>query len=99
MYEMYKINKTISDLKNGQYSLEQIGILEYAIYKYGLESVTPIMKPSISNDYMNMFVKFMEQGIDVTPYVSNVWKTPVQELEQQIKVENPPKIKIKKGMK
>lgn len=101
------ISKKVNDLNNGSYDLEQKRSIKYALYNCDLNLINPIINPNIPSIYMDMFVKFIEQGIDVAPYIDKVWETPVNVLEQQIKsenkskIENEPKIKkIKnKGMK
>lgn len=95
------ISKKINDLNNGLYNLEQKRSIKYALYNCDLNLVIPIINPNIPSKYMDMFVNFIEQGINVAPYVDKVWETPLEELEQQIKKENEPKIKKKtnKGMK
>ena len=76
--------------RNGNFSMEQIRVIKYAMGIIGINE-NLIINPEIPSEYMSMYIRLMIQGIDVTKYIKNNWKLieiPVYDLEKAIIAEN-----------
>lgn len=88
------INKTLNNIKkSGLFEIEQLGVIEYAIYRpeLSIESIKLIINPAIPSQYMSMYVRLMIKGIDVRKYIKKNWELiqiPVIDLENAIMAEN-----------
>lgn len=87
----YDINKKFEKIKrSGQFSIEQIGVIYYAMGIIGINDDL-IIDPNIPSEYMSMYVRLMQLGIDVTKYIKKNWQLmeiPVNDLESAIMAEN-----------
>ena len=83
----YEYNKKIENLKrSGQFTIEQIGVIKYAMGIIGINE-NIIINPEIPSEYMDMYIRLMQIGIDVTKYIKNNWaliEIPVYDLENAI---------------
>ncbi len=69
------MNEKIQSLINsGLYNEGQIETIKYALHKEGVNEEL-LMDPSIPEDYMFMYIKLMDEGIDVEPFINNKWHT------------------------
>lgn len=88
------INKVLENIKkSGLFEIEQLGVIEYAIYRpeLSIENIKLIINPNIPSEYMSMYVRLMIHGIDVRKYVKKNWELieiPVVDLEKTIIAEN-----------
>lgn len=88
------INRTLDNIKkSGLFEIEQLGVIEYAIYRpeLSIESIKLIINPAIPSQYMSMYVRLMIRGIDVRKYIKKNWELiqiPVIDLENAIIAEN-----------
>lgn len=76
--------------RNGNFSMEQIRVIKYAMGIIGINE-NLIINPEIPSEYMSMYIRLMIQGIDITKYIKNNWKLieiPVYDLEKAIIAEN-----------
>lgn len=89
--EKYDINWKLDRIKkSGQFSMEQIGVIYYAMGIIGINDDL-IINPTIPSEYMSMYVRLMQLGIDVTKYIKKNWQLteiPVYDLESAIMAEN-----------
>lgn len=87
----YDINNKLENIKkSGLFTIDQIGVIEYAIYIPGI-NIDLILNPTIPSEYMSMYIRLMLKGIDVTKYIKRNWELieiPVVDLEKTILSEN-----------
>ena len=89
-----KLQKIID---SGLYNSGQIETIKYALHREGIDE-NVLLDPSISEDYMFMYIKLMEEQIDVRPFINNKWHNkgyPENELINIIRgyIKNPDLIK------
>lgn len=88
---MNSLEKDLNEIKkSGLYSLEQRRIIEYAMGIVGINEKL-IINPLIPSEYMSMYIRLMQIGIDITKYVNINWKLeeiPAYDLEGAILAEH-----------
>lgn len=63
------INNRIEQLKkSGRFNSQQISVLTYASYIIGFD-VNLIINPTIPSEYMTMYIRLANQGVDITKYI------------------------------
>lgn len=88
---MNNLEKQLNDIKkSGLYSLEQRRNIEYAMGIIGINEQL-IINPLIPSEYMIMYIRLMQIGIDITKYININWQQeeiPAYDLENAILAEN-----------
>lgn len=72
--------------KSGQFSMEQMRVIKYAMCIIGINEDL-IINPDIPSEYMSMYIRLMQVGIDITKYLKKNWELmeiPVYDLEGAI---------------
>lgn len=76
--------------KDDAFDLEQKRAIKYAMGIIGINEDL-IVNPDIPSDYMDMYIRLMIKGIDVTKYIDNQWRLKdinAEDLERAIMAEN-----------
>lgn len=76
--------------KSGLFTLEQIRVINYAMGVIGINEKL-IINPLIPSEYMSMYIRLMQIGIDITKYININWQLeeiPVYDLENAILAEH-----------
>lgn len=100
---MYNISETLDRIKkSGLFKMEQLGVIEFAFYQLEIstDNLKLIINPNIPSDYMEIYIRLMIKGIDVTKYIMNQWQLKdiqPKDLEKTIIAENKDKIDINKA--
>ena len=83
----YNINTKLEMIKrDGNFSLEQLRVIKYAMGIIGINE-NLIINPEIPSEYMSMYIRLMQVGIDTTKYIKKNWELqeiPVYDLEGAI---------------
>ena len=87
----YDIKKKRNIIKRDDaFDLEQKRSIKYAMWVIGINEDL-IVNPNIPSDYMDMYIRLMIKGIDVTKYIVNQWRLKdikAEDLERAIMAEN-----------
>lgn len=83
----YDIDTKLEIIKrSGQFSMEQMRVIKYAMCLIGINEDL-IINPDIPSEYMSMYIRLMQVGIDTTKYIKKNWELqeiPVYDLEGAI---------------
>ena len=83
----YDIDTKLEIIKrSGQFSMEQMRVIKYAMCLIGINEDL-IINPDIPSEYMSMYIRLMQVGIDITKYIKKNWELqeiPVYDLEGAI---------------